>query len=135
MQKKRKSKLIWGDPTQGRVWPERIVEGLNVSENSSLSSVPGGKPMEMNHLTLEAAKEVFSDSIVVGIPFTGHTLTNGILVKNQAKYPGSVLDTAITVEYETWRRTFPANRHFQSVCGQRGVKAARESISNNLFRT
>ena len=100
---------------------ERIVEGFNVSEDSSLGSAPGREALEMNHFTFKAAKEVFSDSIVVGISFAGHTLTNSMPVKNQPKRLGSVLDTAVTVKDEAIGGTLPANRHFQSFCGQGGV--------------
>ena len=48
---------------------ERIVEGFNVSEDSSLGSAPGSEALEMNHFTLEAAKEVLRDSVVIGISF------------------------------------------------------------------
>jgi len=88
----------------------------------------------MNHFALEAAKEIFSDSVIVRITLAGHALVNTMLIKELSVHQRSVLDAAVAVEDETWRGAFPANRHFQSVCGQRGVKAARECVANNLLR-
>jgi len=128
-------KLVRCDPAQGGVGSEGIIEGLNVSEDSGVSGAPGGKPLQMNHFTLEATEEIFSDSIVIGVTLAGHALANLKLGKCLPEGQGSILDTAIAVEDEAWCGTFPANRHFQSVCRKGGVKAARGGMANYLLRT
>jgi len=84
---------------------------------------------------LRQLKKFLSDSIVVGISLAGDALLNAALVKGLAERQRSVLDAVVTVKDEARRGTFPANRHFQSACGQRGVKAARAGITNNLLLT
>lgn len=60
---------------------EGVVEGLNICEDGDMGSAVGREPVEVNHFTLEAAKEVLGNRVVVGGPFAGHALPNAILRK------------------------------------------------------
>ena len=93
-------KLFRGDPAQGGVRSKGVVEGFNVSEDSGLSSTPGRKPLEIDHFILETAEEVFSNRVVIGIPFSEHALANAMPAKNLTVSQGSVLDASVAVEDE-----------------------------------
>lgn len=56
------------------MWPDGVVEGLQVSEYIILGGGPGGVVLEMNQLAFEAAEEILCHGVVVGIALAGHAL-------------------------------------------------------------
>ena len=55
-----------------------VVEALNVCKHVSLCFGAGGIVLEVDQLTLETAKEIFSHGIVVGITPAGHALADAV---------------------------------------------------------
>jgi len=89
---------------------------------------------QMYALTFEAAEEILSDGIVIGIPLSGHALANSPLSQPLTVRGGGVLDTAIRVEDKTLLGLTAAHSHIQNGEGKVRVNAVRESIANDLLR-
>lgn len=75
MIKKRKMKSPRRKPSKNRVGAYSIVESFNVGKNSVLNGRASIIVVEMDEFTFEAIEEILSNSVVVRITLTGHTLS------------------------------------------------------------
>ena len=95
------------------MWTYRVIKALNVLKDRVFSLPSGGKACQMNQLALEAAEEVFRNSIVVGIAFAGHALEKPKAFKPVTVIKGSILAAAIRVENQPFGRSFSIDGHIQ----------------------
>ncbi len=89
----------------------------------------------MDAFAFEAAEEVFSNSIVIGIALTGHALADTEIRQTQAISVSGILDAAVRVEDKAGRRMASANGSIQSGEGEMSVDAIREGIADDLLCT
>lgn len=111
MIKKRKLKSPRGKPSESRVRAHGIVESFDVGKNSVLSSRAGIVMMEMDEFTFETTEEILSNSVVVRVALTGHTLSDMKLSQALTKGVGSILNPPVRMENEVMLRSLTANRH------------------------
>ena len=89
----------------------------------------------MDAFTFEAAEEVFSNSVVVGVTLAGHTLADTKIRQMQAVGVGGVLDATVRVEDEAGSRTASADGGIESGESDICVDAVREGVANDLLGT
>ena len=58
------NEVIRRNPTNGGMRTKTIVKALNIGKNSVLCIASSGKATKMDQLALEAAEEIFCNSIV-----------------------------------------------------------------------
>ena len=56
------------------MWPDHVIEGLQVGEYIGLGTGPGGILFKMDQLALETAEGIFCYGVVVGIDLAGYAL-------------------------------------------------------------
>lgn len=112
-----------------------IVKRLNVGKNGVLSLESCSKPTVMHQFALEAAEEIFSNSVVVRVAFAGHALADAKCLQPLAIGRGSVLGASVTVEDESRFGALALHGHLQRSQGQACINTCREGITNNLFET
>lgn len=89
----------------------------------------------MDTFTFEAAEEVFSNSVVIGVALAGHALAESKIDQTLPVSAGSVLDAAIGVKDEALGWAAPANGHSKSGKGEIGINPVGEGIADDLFGT
>ena len=77
----------------------------------------------MHHLTFKAAKEIFRDSVVIRITFSGHTLRYMEWPQLLAEGAGSVPDAAIRMKDQTFVGLLSAIGHAQGLQGEGRINA------------
>ena len=90
---------------------QRIVKGLDIGENIRLSSTAGVIPAQVNQFTFEAAEKVLRHSVVVGVAFAGHALTDAQRGKPAPKGFRGILDAPVTVENQARAGPLAAYSH------------------------
>ena len=99
------------NPAQSRVGTNRVVEGFYIDKHVVLCGGTGRKLSEVNELTFETAEKILSNSVVVGIAFTGYALTDAIGIQPVTISFGRILDAAVTVENQALGRLAAAVSH------------------------
>lgn len=117
------------------MWPDGVVEGFYVGEYISLGAGPCGGVVEVDEFALEAAEEIFSNSVVVRVAFAGHALADAKCLQPLAIGRGSVLGASVTVEDESRFGALALHGHLQRSQGQACINTCGEGITNNLFET
>ena len=102
------------NPDQGGLRAKGVVESLPINKDVVLRGGSGRGMPEMNAFTFETAEEVFSNGVVIGITFAGHTLTNAMGLQTVTIGPGSILNALVTVEDQAHRGLAAAVGHVQS---------------------
>ena len=87
----------------------------------------------MDALALEAAEEVFSDGVVIGIALAGHALADAKIGKPLAVSAGGVLDAAVGVEDETRSGSAAPDGHSKGGEGEVCVDGLGEGVADDLL--
>lgn len=69
-------KITRGKPAESRMGTQRVIKALDIPEDVRLGLSAGGVVVEMDELALEAAEEILSCGVVVGIALAGHALAD-----------------------------------------------------------
>lgn len=89
----------------------------------------------MDTFTFEAAEEVFSNSVVIGITLAGHALAESKVNQALPISTSSILDAAIGVKDEAAGWAASANGHSKSGKGEIGIDTVGEGIADDLSGT
>ena len=89
----------------------------------------------MDALTFEAAEEVFSNSVVIRVAFTGHALTDSESRQPETISASGILDALVRVEDEAGSWMAASDGGIESCEGKIGVDAVRESVADDLLGT
>ena len=89
----------------------------------------------MDALTFEAAEEVFSNSVVIGVALARHALTDTEIGQMQAVSASGILDAPVRVEDEAGSWMAASDGGIESGEGKIGVDAVRESVADDLLGT
>ena len=111
---------------------EGIVEGFQIEEDVVASGSSGRIQVQVDEFTFQAAEEIFSNGVIIGIASTGHALADTIGRQTVTKGLGGILHAAVTVEDETLRGLTAAVSHIQSGQRQLSVNPIRKSVADNL---
>ena len=90
---------------------EGIIEGIQIEEYVVASGSSGRIQYQVDEFIFQAAEEILSNGVIIGIASTGHALAGPIGRQAVAKCPGGILHAAVTVEDEALRGLAAAVSH------------------------
>ena len=86
------------------MWPDQVVEGLQIGQYIGLRTGLRWILFEKDQLTLEAAKEMHCYGVVIGIALAEHALPDSIERQPFPEGQSSVLDAPVSVKDEALGR-------------------------------
>ena len=95
--------LCGRNPAQSGMRAEGIIEGFQIEEYVVAGGSPGRIQFQVDAFRFQAAEEILSNGVIIGIASTGHTLADTIGRQAVTKGPGGILHAAVTVEDEALR--------------------------------
>ena len=118
------------NPAQSGMRAEGIIEGFQIEEYIVASGSSGRIQFQVDEFTFQAAEEILSNGVIIGIALTGHALAGPIGRQAVTKCLGGILHAAVTVEDKTLRGLAAAVSHIQRGQRQLCVNPVRKCVAD-----
>jgi len=124
--------MSWAEITQGRVQAAGIVEAFDVLKQITSGVGSSGVNPMVDALGFEGVKETLHRGVVEAIALAAHRRRDAGSGKNPSISFGSILNAAVGVVDQPWRRPLPLDGHGEGLQGNLGVQGLAHRPTNDF---